>query len=106
MATNIIIDDDVCWLCGNPFTNEKGMNRTTHHTLSRHLKPKKNITVPIHQKCHDEITSVDMSALTAFAYRLQKETTSLNSKVGGLINLLYNQTMIKIKNKRENKNDS
>lgn len=86
------------------------MNKTIQHTLPQQFKPKKNIIIPLHEKCHKEITSTDTASLTAFAYRIQKEMHMLKGKVNGLVNLMSNQTMIKLKgvndgNKKDNNSE-
>ena len=67
------------------------------------LKPVKNITIPIHEKCHKLITSDDVAALTAFAYKLEKETKQLKSKVGALVTMLDNFSIFKLSKKKGKK---
>ena len=90
MGTSITIQDDVCWRCGKPFSKDKGLAKTTHHAIPQQLRPAKNILLPIHEKCHSEITSTDVSSLTAFAYRIHKEVSALKGKTCGLVSLLSN----------------
>lgn len=40
----------MCWRCGKWFER-----LTNHHAIPVALKPKKNKTVPVCQKCHNEI---------------------------------------------------
>jgi len=97
--TILNIQDDKCWKCGQPFKQDDiELSRTIHHTLPQQLSPVNNITVPIHEKCHKEITSQDVSSLTAHAYKLQKQVDTLTRSVEGLNNMLGKMTIIKIKN--------
>ena len=86
--THIKIDDDKCWMCGEAFSNEKGKSHTTHHCLPVNMRPVKNIMIPIHESCHNKINSTDITSLTAFAYRLQKEIRKMNLKTEALVGLL------------------
>jgi hypothetical protein len=96
--TIINIQDDVCWKCGEVFIeNDEELSKTIHHTIPKQLNPKKNITVPIHKKCHDEITSQDMASLTAYAYKLIRQTEQLNGAVEGLNNMLGKMAILKVK---------
>jgi len=102
--TVINIQDDVCWKCGEAFNEQdEKLIRTIHHALPKQLNPKKNITVPIHKKCHDEITSQDMSSLTAHAYKLMRQTEQLNGAVEGLNNMLGKMAILKIKKNDQDK---
>ncbi|RLI71476.1 hypothetical protein DRO91_05570 [Candidatus Heimdallarchaeota archaeon] len=65
--TNIIIHNNDCWICG-----EIKHNMTTHHTLPRHLKPKKNVLVQVCEDCHKKITSQDITGLILFASKIEK----------------------------------
>ena len=54
------IDASHCWKCGKLFDNttegfKKGMNKTKHDEIPRFLKPKRNVQIPVCQKCHSEI---------------------------------------------------
>ena len=95
--TVINIQDDICWKCGKTFNNNPGMEKTIHHTLPQQLSPINNVTVPIHKSCHDEITSQDISSLTSYAYKLQKQINSLNGAVEGLNNMLGKMAILKVK---------
>ncbi len=98
MTEMINIQDDVCWRCGKEFDqNDPELCRTTHHVLPRHLQPFKNIVVPIHKKCHDEITASDKSTLTAFAYKIIRDTKKLQGQVDALNSLISTRDMIKFK---------
>lgn len=94
----INIQDDICWKCGKPFDDkDDDLKKTVHHMLPQTCNPVKNVTVPIHEKCHREITSVDMIALTNYAFKLKKNQEQLNNNVEALTSLLTTQFLIKIK---------
>lgn len=84
--TDIIIEDKVCWKCGKEFTSDNP--KTIHHALPQVLQPAHNVKIPLHANCHEIMTSMDMSALTTFAFKLHKEAIQLESKVGKLTKLL------------------
>ena len=94
--TQLIINDDKCWQCGKPFTDPEDP-RTMHHVLPKHLNPVSNIQIPIHESCHKIVTSQDMAALTAHAYRLLREVAQLSGSVEGLTSTLATATIIKVK---------
>ena len=79
----IEIKDDTCWKCGEPFTKERP--KTMHHILPVTILPVKNLKIPLHQDCHDIVTSNDMTALTSFAYALKKSADELCGRVNKLI---------------------
>jgi 5-methylcytosine-specific restriction endonuclease McrA len=75
-----ILDDENCWLCG-----AKG-NLTTHHAIPKHLKPKRNVLIPICLKCHDIINSEDITCMTAHVYKLNETLKGLTSSINKLKN--------------------
>jgi len=96
--TVLNIQDDKCWKCGQPFDNSNpDLMRTVHHTLPQQLQPVNNVTVPVHEKCHKEITSQDMMSLTAHAYKLNKQIESLTGSVEGLNSILAKMAILKVK---------
>lgn len=50
------IEADLCFLCG-----KKLGKRENHHAIPKCLKPKFNIKLPIHGKCHDKINKLYVS---------------------------------------------
>jgi len=84
----ISIQGTVCWRCGKPFRNTKELRRTTHHALPKHLNPAKNILLPIHEKCHTEITMDDTATLVAFGSNIDRHVKMLIDKIESLQNLL------------------
>ena len=94
----INIQDKVCWRCGLEFDEKvEELERTIHHTIPKQLNPVNNVTVPIHKKCHDEITSQDVSSLTAHAYKILRQVERMNGEVGGLNNMLGKMFILKVK---------
>ena len=53
----IHIDSSLCFFCGQPF-GAKELRKTEHHGIPKCLSPERNIGVPVHKKCHDEINSL------------------------------------------------
>ena len=98
----LIISDDKCWKCGQVF-GQGPLKRTTHHVIPRHLKPVKNMIIPIHEKCHDEITSQDVTSLTAFTFKLEREVNDIKRKVVTLTTLLNNFSVFKLTSKVKKK---
>lgn len=82
--TQITINDDVCWICGEKFTTEKGKTRTTHHVLPQHLRPKKNVLLPLHEDCHEKMNEHDFSGILSFAYSIMKSAQRLVAQTGKL----------------------
>lgn len=80
MSELIIIQDDACWICGKPFGSDDEMKRTNHHTLPQHLNPAKNITVPIHEKCHDKVTIADVNGIYSYLLKLNRAHEQLTSQ--------------------------
>ncbi len=93
--TIININDDNCWICG------KKKQLTMHHTLPKHLNPKKNIIVPICLECHKKINLIDISSLISYTFKLEKTTKELLKQVKFLTNTTCNIKLIKWKNKTE-----
>ena len=52
----IKIDAHHCWVCGIAFDGEEH-KKTNHDAIPRFLKPKRNVMVPICQKCHRELNT-------------------------------------------------
>jgi len=88
MAETIVINEDRCWKCGLPFKNTKELRKTTHHALPKHLNPAKNILLPLHEKCHTEVTMDDTGTLVAFGYNIGRHVKMLVDKIESLQSLL------------------
>lgn len=63
MIKEIKIDNGICFKCGKSFDNspkgfESGINKTDHHSIPKVMKPKFNVTVPLHDKCHKELNNL------------------------------------------------
>jgi hypothetical protein len=82
----IKIEGDNCWKCGEAFTADRP--RTTHHALPQWMKPKMNVLIPLHENCHEIVTSNDMGSMTAFAMKLKLSTDELNKRVAILTKML------------------
>ncbi len=96
---DISINDDTCWVCGEVFTSNHP--KTMHHVLPKHIKPKRNILVPICEPCHEKVTSEDTPALINYMHKLEKTTQGLQKQVGSLKRLFDTRTIGSIiKNKK------
>lgn len=86
MSTFIQIHDDSCWVCGDAFGPNKGVGiqRTLHHVLPKHLKPKKNVLLPICEKCHEAVNTQDIRGIIKFAYKIEQMTKELGQAFGAL----------------------
>jgi len=80
-----IVDDDTCWVCGSTFDRE--CRKTMHHTLPKHLKPTKNVVIPICATCHDKVTADDPQALLNFGYKMMKTTIEQTQQITELVKL-------------------
>jgi len=78
----IKVHGNKCWICS------KGGKITSHHTLPKYLQPHKNVEVPLCKDCHDRLHGSDTNILTAFAYKIMKNTHSSFRKTCELIGLL------------------
>ena len=56
-----------CWVCDCSGT------MTMHHVLPKHLKPHKNVTVPVCHECHEKINEADIPGLWAYGYKINKQ---------------------------------
>jgi len=90
---NINIKDNICWRCGE----EKTL--TKHHVLPKHLKPVKNVLVPLCKECHDEVTAEDTTGLYAYIIKLEHSVKSLANQIKGLRTVVENKALIKVKKK-------
>jgi len=70
-----------CWICG-----EKKGHITTHHTLPKHLKPKKNFLCPVCEQCHDKLNQTDLTGIVSFAYKIQMSFNELTVMVENMVN--------------------
>jgi len=68
-----------CWVCG-----KKGYV-ISHHTLPKHLSPKKNFVCPVCEKCHKLINKNDLTGLVAFAFKIQRSFDELSVMVQNMV---------------------
>ena len=54
-----------CWRC-NAVTDI-----TYHHAIPKHLRPFKNVIVPMCEPCHEEINAADFLGLRSFATKIK-----------------------------------
>lgn len=81
----ITVDDTQCWVCGNEFSELR--KKTMHHTLPRHLRPKRNVVIPICESCHDRVTAEDPQAVHNFAYKMMRQTIAQTRQITELVKL-------------------
>ena len=75
--TNINIQDDKCWRCGKKLTDD----RTTHHAIPKSLSPKRNVLIPLCNRCHNELHNVDHSVLRNYVYKIKCDCTELSNNI-------------------------
>lgn len=76
----ITVWEKSCWICG-----KKHGYITTHHTLPKHLRPKKNFLCPVCKDCHEKLNQNDVQGIVAFAYKIQKSFDELKYMVGNMV---------------------
>jgi len=74
--------ENKCWVCG------KEGYVTSHHTLSKHLKPIKNFICPVCEDCHKKINRKDTRGIVSFAYKIQRSFSELTSMTRNLLELI------------------
>ena len=90
MTTMINIQDTTCWCCGlKP-------GSTQHHGIPQHLKPKKNVGIPICEDCHKKINSNDLTGMYAYAYKIEK----ISEQARNAANRLYRMMKEKLETKK------
>ena len=95
--TQIIVKENECYVCGG------NKDITIHHTIPQHLKPKKNVLVPVCQKCHDKITSTDVVGLYAYMYKLEQTTAQLLKQVTTVKTIIENTVFVTVRKKDDKK---
>lgn len=58
------IDASHCYRCGKLFGIKR--KKTHHHTIPKFLNPKRNVKVPICEKCHKEINKYIIQQIPEF----------------------------------------
>ena len=63
MLKEIRIDNGICFMCELTFDNSEagkktGMNKTMNHSIPKTLKPKLNVLIPLHGKCHKKLNAL------------------------------------------------
>lgn len=91
----ITIDGDLCFRCG---TNKK---ITRHHAIPSHLKPKRNVTVPVCRKCHDKIHFDDVSGMYSYIHKIEKTLKTCSINLGVLKNQVNENTNLKRRVEKE-----
>ena len=65
-----------CWRCGS------SGKMSMHHTLPKHLKPMKNVVIPVCFSCHEDINHSDIKGVKAFGYKIYKSAKTLSKMIG------------------------
>lgn len=89
--TGVSIHDKECWMCGKSGLS----NMTVHHAIPQHLKPKKNVTIPICRKCHDKIHFDDVSGMYAYLHKIERVFNEGKRGLGTLQGMLTKNTQHK-----------
>lgn len=69
-----------CWICG-----KNTGYITSHHTLPKHLKPKRNFICPLCEECHGKVNSNDIKGIVSFAYKIQQSFNELTMMVENML---------------------
>ena len=97
------IDFPVCFKCGELF-GAKDLRKTKHHVIPQLLEPKRNITIPLHAKCHAELNGLyihqkkkpkSSKSLKVFTNRMEGLRNSYK-KFGKKIEKVYSDYMEEI----------
>ena len=83
------LDAHHCFCCGGAFDNAE-KKKTQHHAIPKNLKPKRNVLLPICDKCHKEINQSYMPK-TQFD-KLLKRLDSFQKQADGLVTTIKAQT--------------
>lgn len=83
MKNEIIINSDICYICGKKFQGKAELEKTMHHSIPKCIKPKFNIQIPVHRKCHDEMNRNFIHKQQII--KLQNRMTSLNACLDNII---------------------
>lgn len=67
MTVITINSSNQCWMCGN--TVEK---MTVHHGIPQLFAPKHNVLIPVCEKCHKQINTVNFGAVASHLYKAMK----------------------------------
>jgi len=67
------IMEKYCFKCGS------NINITKHHALPKHMKPKKNVLIPLCRECHTFIHSQEMGTMKSFLYKIQKSLDAVKN---------------------------
>ena len=81
---NITIHEEECWLCGEE--KGEGVRMTRHHTIPKHLKPKKNVIVPVCEGCHSRINKIDYNGMIAHSHSMLKAYEGIQKEMKVLFN--------------------
>ena len=95
MTEEIIINDYVCWNCGQVFSSK--LAKTTHHAIPINFKPFKNVLIPICEECHDKINIENFQGLVGYACKLNSNMITLTREVNKLNKFLEENSKFTIK---------
>lgn len=77
-----INNQNICFMCDiNP-------RYDTHHALPRHLRPMNNVELPVCEKCHKKINSLDVAAVIPFIHKQIMINNEVNVKLGEIVKLI------------------
>jgi len=66
--------ENECWLCGS------NKNITRHHALNKSWKPKKNVLIPLCDKCHRDLHHNQNIYMSKIVGKARKKTTKKTIK--------------------------
>lgn len=88
--TNMTINDNFCWVCG-----QEKANITVHHGLPSHLKPKNNVLIPVCRDCHDRINEDDVNGMYSYVFKMNKQIEEATKNLAVITKLLDENTKLK-----------
>jgi cytochrome c553 len=67
-------------------------NMTIHHGIPQHLKPEKNIMIPICRECHDKVNYDDVTGMYAYLFKIEKTFNEGKRSLGIMKDMLDQNT--------------
>jgi len=98
--TSINVHDKACWIC-----DKESAKLTVHHAIPQHLKPAKNVMIPVCRKCHDKIHYDDVSGMYSYLFKIEKLFNEGTRGVKVLTGMLKNNTKHREKIERMKKGE-
>jgi len=78
----ISLSENCCFMCGRT----EGI--TKHHALPLRLNPQNNILIPLCDKCHYRINTIDIASLLSHLYTIQKRSNEDSKSLNLIISVM------------------